>query len=259
LKRKRLSDSEIRSTVEKIRKRYGDYMVQFIKDRTALDAFEDRYIDVMRARMHLALFLHAEMTVVEDLIRKEQDLINEEQQRVISTRKKREKQKSLADRVFAEHKKRIAKYPPLQVHNEASEEIERLFGCMNTVEREIWPEVEKLMRQSYTSLVTSPRSRLEERIITLCRPATGGVPPRLSRYQTLFSWTPRNAMEIEKEAKKCLLDVAFFLHDLADVLKEMRGSPNLQSRDKEMVDKLSIYVHTLLDDFRLKDFKTLPR
>ena len=65
MKRKRLSDSEIRSTVDKIRKRYGDYMVQFEKERSALDAFEERYIQAMRARLELALFLHAEMTVIE--------------------------------------------------------------------------------------------------------------------------------------------------------------------------------------------------
>ena len=69
MKRKRLTDSEIRSAVDKIRKRYGDYMVQFLKGRTALDSFEDRYIQAMRARLDLALFLHAEMTVVEELIK----------------------------------------------------------------------------------------------------------------------------------------------------------------------------------------------
>ena len=259
MKRKRLNDTEIRSAVEKIRKRYGDYMVQFMKGRAALDAFEDRYIEVMRARMELALFLHAEMTAVEELITKEQDRINDEQQRSMQTKKRKEKRESLADRVHKEHRKRIAKYPPLAVHGDASEELERLFGCMNTIEREIWPEVEKLMRKAYTSLTMSPRSRLEERIIGLCRPAAGGIPPRLSRYQTLFSWVPRNAAEIEKEGKKCLLDAAFFLHDLDDVLKEMKKSPNLESWDKETVDQLSLYVHTLLNDFRLKDFKTLPR
>ena len=258
-RKKRLSDSEIRSAVEKIRKRYGDFMVQFMKDRTALDAFEDRYIEVMRARMDLALFLHAEMTVVEELITKEQDRINEEQQREMSRKKRKEKQQDFADRVLEEHKKRIAKYPPLQVHNEASEEVERLYGCLNTLEREIWPEIEKLMRKAYTSIVVSPRARLEERIIGLCRLAVGGIPPRLSRYQSLFGWSPRKVMEIDKEEKKCLLDAAFLLHDLTDVLREMKESENLDEADTENVEKMASYVHNVLEDFRLKDFKTLPR
>ena len=259
MKRKRLSDSEIRSTVEKIRKRYGDYMVQFLKGRSALDAFEERYIQSMRARLELALFLHAEMTAVEELIKKEQDQINAEQQKSLEKKKQKEQSRSLADRVLEENRRRIAKYPPMPIHGDASEEIERFFGCLNTFEREFWPEIERYMRSAYTSSVLSPRMRLEEKIIALCRPAAGGLPPRLSRYRTLFDWVPRNTLEIEKEGKKCLLDAAFLLHDLSDVIMEMKKSGNLKSFELENVDKLLGYVHTLLDDFRLKDFRATPR
>ena len=101
--------------------------------------------------------------------------------------------------------------------------------------------------------------RLEEKIIALCRPAAGGLPPRLSRYRALFDYAPRNYLEIEKEGKKCLLDAAFFLHDISDVLVEMKKSGNLQNLELENIEKLVTYVHTLLDDFRLKDFKNTAR
>ena len=65
--------------------------------------------------------------------------------------------------------------------------------------------------------------------------------------------------EVEKEEKSCLLDAAFFLHDLLGVLDEMKKSPNLVGGEKEAVDKMLGYVHTLIDDFRLKDLRTLPR
>jgi hypothetical protein len=234
-------------------------MVQFQKERSALDAFEERYIQAMRARLELALFLHAEMTVIEELIKNEQDQINAEQEKSFRQKKQKEQSQSLADRVLEENRRRIAKYPPMPIHDDASEEIERLFGCLNTFEREFWPDVEKYMRAAYTSSVLSPRMRLEEKIIALCRPTAGGFPPRLSRYRTLFDWVPRNSLEIEKEGKKCLLDVAFFLHDMSDVIMEMKKSGNLQSFELENVDKLLGYVHTVLDDFRLKDFKIIPR
>jgi len=234
-------------------------MVQFVKDRSALDSFEVRYIQAMRARLDLALFLHAEMTVVEELIKNEQDHINAEQQKTLRIKQEREQSQNLADRVLEENRRRIAKYPPMPIHPEASDEIERLFGCLNTFEREFWPDVEKYMRSAYTTSVLSPRMRLEEKIIALCRPAAAGLPPRLSRYRTLFDWVPRNSLEIEKEGKKCILDAAFFLHDLVDVMSEMKKSGNLQGFELENVDKLLGYVHTLLDDFRLKDFKTTSR
>ena len=66
-------------------------------------------------------------------------------------------------------------------------------------------------------------------------------------------------MEIEKEGKKCLLDAAFFLHDLADVLTEMKKSENLSSKEAENLNSLLDYVNNLLADFRLKDFKKIPR
>ncbi len=259
MKRKRLSDAEIREAVEKIRKRYGDYMVQFTKDRSALDSFEERYIQAMRARLDLTLFLHAEKTVVEELIEKEQKRINSEQQKTLQEQERKEKSKSFADKIMAENKKRIAKYPPLQIHPEASEDVERLYGCLRTFEREYWPELEKYMRSAYTSNMLSPRMQLEERVITLCRATAEGVPSRLARYKSLFDWFPRNAREIEKEGNKCILDAAFFLHTIIDVLKEMKDSGNLSRAEIDNVDTMMGYVHTLLDDFRLKDFKTKPR
>ena len=259
MKRKRLSDAEIRLAVDKIRKRYGDYMVQFMKDRSVLDSFEERYIQAMRARLDLALFLHAEKSVAEELCKNEQERINAEQQRALQAKKQKEESKSYADRILEENKRRIAKYPPLQIHPDASEEVERLFGCLYTLEREYWPDIEKYMRSAYTTSVLSPRMRLEQRILALCTPAVDGLPPRLSRYRSLFDWVPRNGFEIEKEGKKCLLDAAFFLHDLLDVLKEMKESGNLEPREQKNVDNLLGYVHTLLEDFRLKDFKAKPR
>jgi hypothetical protein len=101
--------------------------------------------------------------------------------------------------------------------------------------------------------------RLEQRVINLCRPTAEDVPPRLSRYKTLFDWVPRNGLEIEKEGKKCLLDAAFFLHDLVDVLTEMKKSENLSLKEADNLKNLLEYVNNLLADFRLKDFKKLPR
>ncbi len=259
LKRKRLNDAEIRAAVEKIRIRHNDYMVEFLKGRHTLDAFENRYIEVMRARLDIAMFLHAEMTAIEELIKAEKERTARERQRAHQIETSQKESLSFADRIIAEHRQRIAKYPPIQIHTDASDELERLYGCLSTIEREIWPGVEKLMRVAYTSIVLSPRAQLEERIVTLCRSSASGACPRLLRYQTLFDWLPRSVNEIEKEEKKCLLDAAFFLHDLSGALAEMRKSSNLESWDKENVDKMLGYVHNLVDDFRLKDLKTLPR
>ena len=259
MRRKRLSDAEIRAAVDKIRQKYADFMVRYLKPRYALDAFEDRYIEAMRIRMELSLFLHAEMTAVEELIKSEEERIREEEQQQTEVKQKREKEKNFADRILEEHREKIAKYPPLAVHDEASEEVERLFGAMGTIERELWAEIENLMRKAYISIINSPRARIEDGILKLCRVGTEGLPNRLGRLKTLFGWFPRKFTEIEKEEKQCILEAAFFLHDLADVLKEIASSEELSEGEQKDVEKMREYVHIVIDDFRLKEFRILRR
>lgn len=258
-RKKRLTDSEIRSAVEKIRSRYADYMVRFQKDRSALDSFEDRYIGAMRVRMDLALFLHAEKTAIEELIDNEEKRILASSQRESEKKQQARQQQSIADRVLEENLKRIAHYPRLLIHTDASEEVERLFGGLGTFERELWADLERLLRRAYTSMIMSPRARVEEQVLKLCVVGANGVPPRASRYQSLFERFPRNYFEIEKEGKKCMLDAAFFLHDLSDILKEVGQAEDLTAAERQKVASMAEYVHTMLEDFRLKEFKNLQR
>jgi hypothetical protein len=257
-KRKRLTDAEIRSTVEKIRERYGDYMVTYQKDRSALDSFEDRYISVLRARMSLELFLHAEMTAVEEIIQKEEERVRAEAEKKRTVVRNRVERQSIADRVMEENRQRILKYPRLAIHEDASEEVERLFGALGTIEREFWSDLQRLMRSHYTSLILSPRARIEEQLQKLCGPGAS-IPPRLGRYQSMFSWFPRKFTEIEKEAKKCMLEAAFFLHDLSDTLKDIASADDLSESNRRKVATMWDYVHNVLNDFRLKEFRNVQR
>ena len=79
----------------------------------ALDAFEDRYIDALRVRMDLALFLHAEQNVVEQLITQEDERIVKEQQRQQAQSKEKVEKLSATDKIIEELKQRIGKYPKL--------------------------------------------------------------------------------------------------------------------------------------------------
>jgi hypothetical protein len=258
-KRKRLTDAEIRETVEKIRGRYAAFMERFGKPRTALSAFEDRYIQAMRARMDLSLFLYTEMKVVEDLIKKEEEKQEAERRKAAAPKGPVKRKPDFADRVIAQNRKRIEKYPSLGVHNEASQELQKLYGALGTVDREIWPPMERLMRRAYPSVMTSPRTALDSTLLHLCRQNSDGIPPRLARYRGLFDWFPRNYLEIEREEKKCILDAAFLLHRILDVLSEINSSDNLNDADRAEVEKLQEYVHTVVDDFRLRDLKPIKR
>ncbi len=234
-------------------------MVMYQKDRHALDSFEERYIGALRARMELALFLHAEMNVVEELIKTEGERRRKDAERIETAKKSQARRQSIAERVMEENRRRIANYPRIEIHPDASEEIERLFGALGAIEREFWPDLERLIRRTYTSAMISPRARLEEQLMRLCSSSSGELPSRTSRYRSMFDRFPRNYTEIDKEEKKCILDAAFFLHDLSDTIKEAGESDVLSANDRQQVDAMAEYVHNVITDFRLKDFKHLQR
>ena len=234
-------------------------MARYRKDRSALDWFEDRYISALRARMGMETFLHAEMNVIEELVLKEEDRIKSETAKIQKATEIRVKTRTIADKVIEENRERILKYPRLTIHAEASEDVERLYGALGVVEREFWSDLEHTMRRAYTSIVLSPRARLEQQILRLCSANGKELPPRLNRYNAMFTRFPRNYNEIDKEAKNCILEAAFFLADLGDTLKEIDKVEMLPITERQKVATVMEYVHNVLNDFRLKDFKNLPR
>ena len=209
--------------------------------------------------MDLALFLHAEQNVVEQLITQEDERIVKEQQRQQAQSKEKVEKLSATDKIIEELKQRIGKYPKLFINNDASNEVSRLFGALGVIDREFWADLEKYLRKTYASLYSNPRGRIEEKILQLCRPGTDNVPSRLIRYAHLFSRFPRNYLEIEKEEKRSILDSAFFLFDLQDVLKAVRSGETLSVSEIMFVEKIEAYVGEIIQDFRLKEFKSLNR
>ena len=254
-----MTDSETREAVEKIRGEYSEYMTRFGKPRDALDAFEDRYIDSLRVRMDLALFLHAERNVVDQLIAQEDERLEKERQKQQAQSKEKVEKLSATDKIIEELKQRIGKYPKLFINNDASNEVSRLFGALGVIDREFWTDLEKYLRKTYVSLYSNPRGRIEEKILQLCRPGVDNIPPRLIRYTHLFDRFPRDYLEIEKEEKRSILDSAFFLFDLQDVLKKVKSGEMLSVSEIMAVEKMEVYVDDIIQDFRLKEFKSLNR
>ncbi|MDY7029515.1 MAG: hypothetical protein SVR04_14590, partial [Spirochaetota bacterium] len=63
MKRKRLSKKEIDDKIQQIRSAYDDYMVRFIKNSNAREAFERRYREALATRIELDRFLEVELKV----------------------------------------------------------------------------------------------------------------------------------------------------------------------------------------------------
>jgi len=114
--------------VEKIRKRYDEYISRYFKPKSLREAFESRYIRALRGGIDVSSFLLAEISAIEELI-------GREEQRVMAgpARPAPAREPSFADKVLEENRKRITKYPEVPFHADAGEEVRRLVGALGTI------------------------------------------------------------------------------------------------------------------------------
>lgn len=263
MKRKKLTKKEIDQAVQKIRERYDYYMVRFIKNRRARDAFEERYRDALRSRIDLERFLAVEMKNVQELISREEDRqrrsarVNHVQDngRNGADSNGGEEKQDFADRVIEKLKERAEKYPVIGLECREVWEVDHLFGAIQKLENTHWPKIDRIYRNIYPSRFDGPRIMIENRIMELAEARMGGVPPVLHPLQLLVGRFPRNYREIEWEVKQSILKAAFFLHMFKGELEKLRQDSYLADSDTSTVDTALEYVNGVIEDFRLKDLK----
>jgi hypothetical protein len=260
-KSKKLSESQIDEGIRIIRKLYDDYIIQYMKGVKIKNEFEERYLHALRNRMDLSTFVGAETEAIRNLIKKEEDLtaiqIRRAQKHIAHPKEKtkEEPKEDFADRVIRENMKKIEKYPELFIHEDASIEIKKLYGTLNLLDREYWPLFDRALKSIYPSLYSGPRLLIESRMLELGRPSTTGVPPRVGSYQAQFMKFPRNYQAIDREEKQCILSAAFLLHLILSECEKALTSKDMKPEETADVEKMKEFVHTVIEDFRLKDLK----
>jgi hypothetical protein len=255
---KNLAPDEIEHALRKIRKSYDDYIIQYTKSPRIRQQFEDRYYEALKANIRLDRFIMEEKRAIDEMIEREEQRLRAEQAeraRKARTAKPRSGEGDFADRIMEELKQKIAHYPEIEVHADSNPEVRKLFGAIKRFDSQDWPEMNSLFRKVYPVFASGPRIALENKLFNFLPTSSGDVPPRLSRYETLLNQFPRNYRAIDSEEKNCILEVAFFLHDVNDELKGMLESPALNHKEKALVEKIKISVQSMINDFRLKDLK----
>ncbi len=255
-KKSRLTNEEISRALEKIRKRYNDYIINYMKSPLVREDFESRYLQALRDRMEMSLFLHTEFTVVEELLRREEKkrLQNLE---APANKSKQEKNRKLdfADKIIEQHRKQIEKYPEIELPGPETYEIRKLFGMLKEFDRDYWPVVTSALRDFPHLFSYGLRSRLENEENELALVRGDGVPPILHRYTILCSMSPKDWKAIELEHNKCVLAAALFLHKGKRVCEKMLETGNVEEEKKKGVEKILDFLHSVIKDFRLKDLK----
>jgi hypothetical protein len=248
----KLTPEEISRAVRKIRRRYEDYVFKFFKPKTLKFAFEDRYRHVLRAGADISNFLMAEISAIEELI-------DREEQRVVSGERAAEAKESFSarvDRVLEEQRRMIRKYPEITFHRDAEEEPRRLLGALSDLEKQHWDSLMRLLRETAYSRSSLVSSNLENRLRYLAVLDAEQVSSGLSRYLYHLNRFPRDYQAIDREAKEYILESAFFLHELNDLLLRVSSNyPQLGEKQRERLSEIQAYVRGIIQDFRLKEFK----
>ncbi len=249
---KKLTPGEIKNVVEKIRKRYDEYVYKYFKPKILKGAFEDRYLSALRDKVDISLFLLAEISVIEELIKKEEKRISTGP---VFPKKQAEK-KSIADKVLEENREKIGKYEEIFIHQDAPYEVKKLLGALNELDIKYWGGLAGVLRDTPYSMNSATMINMEAQLRYLGNIANAGVPQRLERYLSMLKAFPRDYHALDREEKEYILEVSFFLHDMMDLLSMVAsGYEEQEDFNKKDLDVIIKYINGVISDFRLKDLK----
>ncbi len=246
---KKLTPGEIKNVVEKIRKKYDDYIYRYFKPKTLREAFEDRYIKALRKQVDISSFLLAEISAIEELTSREEE-------KATAPVQPPETHMDIADKVIEENRKRIEKYPEVPFHKDASQEVRKLLGALNVIADVHWHALNLALRNTAYSMTSVEMLNLDSRLRYLASVDKDGTPQFLIRYVSQLKKFPRNYALLEREEKEYILEAAFFLNDLVVILERVkRVYKDMGEEDLQTLESAAAYVWEIITDFRLKEFR----
>ena len=248
---KKLTRVEVELALDKILKRYDEYIYRFFKSPRLKTAFEERYFGAVRNGLDLAQFLSVEVGVIEELLKKEDDILN---QQPVSTAKT--KKEGFADRVLKELQAKIEKYSDIHVHRDANPEVRRLVGALNDLDQKYMPELQDALKNTNYAFNSQIMMALDSQLRSFSSTGNDLIPARLTRFITLMNVFPRDYKAVEREEKSFILEASFFLHDLLDILTQVKSDFTPMTKiEADKLGRVTSYVEGVIEDFRLKDFK----
>jgi hypothetical protein len=252
---KKLTPGEISTVVERIRRKYDEFISKFYKPKALREAFEARYIRALRAHVDTSSFLLAEISAIEELTKREEERIA-----LGPARPAPEREPGFADKILEDNRRRIAKYPDAPFHKDAGEEVQKLLGALAHLEREHWGELVTALRDTAYSMNSSEMLNLDSQLHYLASTAREEIPQFLIPLASQLRKFPRNYAAIEREEKEYILQSAFFLNDLfATLERAKRLYTDMGDEEKLLLASALTYIWGIISDFRLKDFKRKRR
>lgn len=271
---KKLNKKEIDQTVIKLKNKYHDFMKKYGKSGALLDAFDNRYLNALKSKINLEIFLKAEL-----------DALDELEKREIEKRIPVNKPKpapTIADKVMEENRKKILKYNCIKFHADAIEELQYLLGALNELDSYYIPMLFNIFRGAAVKGMHELLSNISNEMRFFGEIKSKGISARFEKYYTLLNTFPRDYNSIDNEERLILKETGFLLNNIESELRELTNSNKIPEPEKIIplnekglqVDKNNLtfelfqgktriqvmkivhnFIKQVINDFRIKDFK----
>lgn len=244
---KKLSVKEIEKAIEKIRQEYNHYIVHFQKPPKAKEEFEARYRVAHLKMMDMTFFLNEEIKILQALISRAEEERQEAEWQNAKPPPDPHKKKSYADRVLEKLQKAIEPYPSRKIHPNANLDVDKLYGTLDWLAKDIWPLLVPHLR------ALDP-NRLRERDHELSQliPGEGKLNQEEEVYRTLLA-TNAPLNRLAKQQKELILQAAFWIHRSRKLLEA--GSHSQDTKTQQACAKALAFWDRIIVDFRLRDLK----
>jgi len=250
-KKKKLSESEVERAIQKVRGLYNDYIIRYEKSPSIKEDFEFRLGQQRRIDGDMAVFLHAEVSVVKELEARE----TRKRSVASGPPNKGKKGPDFADKIMEQHREQIKKYPDIDLPEGSVYEMRKLFGMFQLFDRTCWPLVLKVFRQLKAVIGYGIRTALENTEGEFCIVRRETWPPAVDHYCVLLTAVSPDWGAIEREQQHCIREAAFFLHRILRVCETGLKLGELDEETAAGVENVLKFLHSVITDFRLHDLK----
>ena len=230
---KRLSEEEIKNVLSKIKRKFDEYSKEYGEALFNYEAFRKRYLDFLKSRGNIEIFLFAEIGALED----KKNEIEEKREK----RKRVKEAQEYLDKKGRDLFKPIEKYPEEEFHPKARFEIKKLVGVfkiiydqLNHYHYDVAPDFKETYRQCLVDV----------RDFTL-KPYSGNF----KRYIEDLSNPMISPVKLEIQEQALLKEWGIILNTFVSILLRIKNNPEIEEF-VQILDKIS-------KDFRIKVFKPL--
>ncbi|HCL58162.1 MAG TPA: hypothetical protein DHW82_14300 [Spirochaetia bacterium] len=230
---KALTDKEINQAMEKIKKKHEEYALKYSRELFSYESFKKRYLDFLKTKGVIDVFLFAEIQALEDKKNEIEDKI--------AKRKRVKEAGDVLTKKEEEIFQMIAGYPEDLFHDDARIEIRKLMATLKILS-------DNLNRFSYDISNENRHAYQHAQTILkdfMIQPFSG----LFSKYYRELSSPIKKPSEIEVLEQQVIKEWGTALSTFIFVLSKVKNNEEI----KDFIDILK----TVQDDFRLTIFNPL--